>query len=274
MAKTKIRGENQIINGSIKNAQIASDAAITTNKLADGSNFLQRNGSVALTGNLNANSNRIINLGAPSAANDAVRKTDLESLVSGAALIIREVPSGTKDGVNDEFVLDFSPEPGTEQVYLNGLLQNITTDYTINGTTITFVVPPIATDTILVTYLSGDFLVGVPTTNKTIETYSVQTTNANTTTIFEKEIPEGEMESFSVLVYGKGPSNKHYWNNLQFAARRNTSENAVLVGYVVQTEDSENNPTYSATVNINGGNVRVRVTGAASETVNWKCKVI
>lgn len=83
MAVTKIRGNTQIIDGSILNAQISASAAIATSKLADGAEFLLRNGSVALTGNLNANSNRIVGLAAPVDANDAARKADIDFAVMG-----------------------------------------------------------------------------------------------------------------------------------------------------------------------------------------------
>jgi len=83
MAVTKVRGNTQIIDGTIFNAQIAAAANIATSKLADGAEFLKRDGSVALTGNLNANSNKIINLAAPTAANDAARLSDVQAATNG-----------------------------------------------------------------------------------------------------------------------------------------------------------------------------------------------
>jgi hypothetical protein len=83
MAVTKIRGNTQIMDGTIENDQIAAAAGIETSKLADGADFLQRDGSVALTGNLNANSNTIQNLAAPVNDNDAARKVDVDRAVSG-----------------------------------------------------------------------------------------------------------------------------------------------------------------------------------------------
>ena len=83
MAKTQIRGNTQIIDGTIENAQIAAAAAIATSKLADGAEFLKRDGTVALTANLNANSNRIVSLAAPVGDNDAARKIDVDRATAG-----------------------------------------------------------------------------------------------------------------------------------------------------------------------------------------------
>jgi hypothetical protein len=74
MARTQIRGNTQILAGSIENDQIAAAAAIATSKLAEGADFLKRDGSVALQDNLNLGSNRIINLAAPVGDNDAAKR--------------------------------------------------------------------------------------------------------------------------------------------------------------------------------------------------------
>lgn len=63
--------------------------------------------------------------------------------VAGAASFAdREVPTGTINGSNTVFTLAHTPTAGSEHVYLNGLLQTITTDYTITGATITFTTAP------------------------------------------------------------------------------------------------------------------------------------
>ena len=83
MATTKIRGNTQIMDATIGNAQIATDAAIATTKLADGANFLQKDGSVAMTANFDANSNKVINLAEPTNDNDAARKIDVDRATAG-----------------------------------------------------------------------------------------------------------------------------------------------------------------------------------------------
>jgi hypothetical protein len=79
MAITQIRGNTQIKAGTILDAQISASAAIQTSKLAEGAEFLKRDGTVALTGNLNANSNKIVNLAAPVDAGDAVNKGHIDT---------------------------------------------------------------------------------------------------------------------------------------------------------------------------------------------------
>ena len=66
---------------------------------------------------------------------------------------INETPSGAINGSNTGFTTGNTPTVWTVQVYLNGLLQAVTTDYTISGSTITYVVAPIAGDTLRVSYL-------------------------------------------------------------------------------------------------------------------------
>lgn len=109
MARTQIRGNTQILAGSIEDAQISASAAIATSKLAEGVDFLKRDGSVALTGNLNAGSQRIVSLAAPVDPNDAARLQDVQVAALGlkvkrtvrAASTVNLTLSGTQtvDGV-------------------------------------------------------------------------------------------------------------------------------------------------------------------------------
>ena len=72
--------------------------------------------------------------------------------------VTREVPTGDIDGANKDFVLSSIPQSGTEEVYLNGILQNATSnDYSISGATITFVDAPLATYVLLVSYNTSNF---------------------------------------------------------------------------------------------------------------------
>lgn len=72
-------------------------------------------------------------------------------------VVIRETPSGTINGSNTDFVLAAAPMAGTEEVYLNGLLQDAggANDYTISGDTISFNTAPIAGDKIRVSYFNS-----------------------------------------------------------------------------------------------------------------------
>jgi hypothetical protein len=56
--------------------------------------------------------------------------------------------TGTINGTNDEFTLANTVRNGSEAIYLNGLLQVVNDDYTMEGTTVTFVAAPEAGDKI------------------------------------------------------------------------------------------------------------------------------
>lgn len=70
--------------------------------------------------------------------------------------VTREIPTGTVNGSNATFTLANTPTAGTEEVHVNGILQNVGAgnDYTISGATITFLsgAIPQTGDVILVNY--------------------------------------------------------------------------------------------------------------------------
>jgi hypothetical protein len=135
MSQTQIRGNKQIRSGSITNTEIASDANIALTKIEDGVDL--RN-----------------------------RVNDLEN----DSFITREVPSGSVNGSNVTFTLANIPVSGSEQVYLNGLLQDpgAGNSYTIAGSTITFLSAPLSNDEIHVSYATGDYMVA-PAANSSSE---------------------------------------------------------------------------------------------------------
>ena len=125
MAQNQIRG-GQIRSGTIIDEQIAENAEIALSKIATGT-----------------------------ALNDRV--VDLET----DSVVVREVPSGSVNGSNVTFTLANTPVSGSEQVYLNGLLQDPGADnsYTISGAVITFLSAPFSGDEIHVTYATGSYSV-------------------------------------------------------------------------------------------------------------------
>jgi len=83
-------------------------------------------------------------------------KTYIASLggLANANFVVRETPSGSVNGSNTAFVLANTPVVGSEEVYLNGLMQEpgAGNDYTISGATITYLTAPISGDKIRVSY--------------------------------------------------------------------------------------------------------------------------
>lgn len=90
---------------------------------------------------------------AASAASDAADAAASAAAAAAAAGDIQEVPSGTVDGVNTDFVLASVPlaDSGVK-VYVDGLFNRQGSDYTIAGDTITFIVAPATGQLIDVVY--------------------------------------------------------------------------------------------------------------------------
>ena len=60
-------------------------------------------------------------------------------------------PTGDVDGINTAFLLSHAPNPiSSVEVYLNGQLQDLTNDYTISGSTVSFVSAPLTGDRVRV----------------------------------------------------------------------------------------------------------------------------
>lgn len=71
--------------------------------------------------------------------------TDWEELTLKIQHADREVPTGSVNGINRVFILTQTPELQSEHLFLNGILQDPgdDEDYTISGSTITFVDAPL-----------------------------------------------------------------------------------------------------------------------------------
>lgn len=81
MPETTIAGR-QIRDGAITNAKVAAGAAIDSSKLADGANFVKKDGTVAMTGNLDIGNQKVVNLGTPTSNGDATNKSYVDGLIS------------------------------------------------------------------------------------------------------------------------------------------------------------------------------------------------
>jgi hypothetical protein len=74
--------QRQIADGAINDAKVQAGAAIASSKLADGANFIKKDGTVAMTGALNMGSQLITAVQTPSAGTDAANKNYVDTLVS------------------------------------------------------------------------------------------------------------------------------------------------------------------------------------------------
>lgn len=84
------------------------------------------------------------------ADNDGI--LSVQAIPGGASFIDNEIPSGTVDGVNTVFTLANIPTTGSQHIYVNGLRQTPTVDYTISADTITFTVAPVISSNLLADY--------------------------------------------------------------------------------------------------------------------------
>jgi hypothetical protein len=92
MATTQIVNR-QIANGAIDDSKVAAGANIASSKLADGANFVKKDGSVAMTGNLDLGSQRIVNVSTPSGNNDAANKSYVDTQIAALNSIFDTKPS-------------------------------------------------------------------------------------------------------------------------------------------------------------------------------------
>lgn len=84
--------------------------------------------------------------------NKKVDGSQLLTFVGSSSFVDGETPSGLVDDNNTVFTLASTPVVGSVKVYLNGIRMKVTEDYTISGTTLTFVIAPATGDNILVDY--------------------------------------------------------------------------------------------------------------------------
>lgn len=113
MTTTKIHGERQIQDATIKNQQIATDAAIATSKLADGASF--------------AVLSKLVTREVPTGA---MNGTNVTFTLANTPVV----------GTEEVLLNGLAQQAGAGN------------DYTISGVTITYLQAPLATDKLLVSY--------------------------------------------------------------------------------------------------------------------------
>jgi hypothetical protein len=144
MAETQIAGR-QIKDSSIDNAKIAAGANIASSKLADGSNFIKKDGSVAFTGSVSVGNQYITNVASPNNSTDAANKSYVDTLISNLSTLYKYrtvhaastadvligAPSSTLDGHNlvsgDRILLKNQSVQANNGIYIyNGLGYSLT----------------------------------------------------------------------------------------------------------------------------------------------------
>lgn len=146
--------------------RLIKDLAITTAKIADSAITLAKLGALTTKGDLlgfSATHARLpVGTDGQVLEADSTAATGLKWVTGGAGLstsnfVFAETPSGTVDGSNTNFTLANSPSAGSVRVFVNGVRMNAGAgnDYTISGTTITFLTGaiPVTGDLILCDYL-------------------------------------------------------------------------------------------------------------------------
>lgn len=101
MPETTIAGR-QIRDGAITNGKIAAGAGIESSKLADGANFIKKDGTVAMTGNLDVNNQKVVNVGTPTSNGDATSKSYVDGLIAAlpSAYKYRNVHAATTGNID------------------------------------------------------------------------------------------------------------------------------------------------------------------------------
>jgi len=70
----------QIADAAINNRTVAPAAAIDTTKLAEGPNFVKKDGSVPFTGNADVGNNKLVNVGTPTTGTDGANKNYVDGV--------------------------------------------------------------------------------------------------------------------------------------------------------------------------------------------------
>lgn len=74
--------QRQIADGAINDSKIQAGAGIVSTKLADGANFIKKDGTVAMVGALNMGSQLITNVQTPGVSSDGANKSYVDTVVA------------------------------------------------------------------------------------------------------------------------------------------------------------------------------------------------
>lgn len=93
MAGTTQQAQRQIADGAINDAKVAAGAAIASSKLADGSNFLKKDGSVVVTGVLDFGNQQTSNVPSPASSGAIANRGYVDTAIAGLNALFDSKPS-------------------------------------------------------------------------------------------------------------------------------------------------------------------------------------
>ena len=136
--------QRQIADGAINDAKVQAGANIASSKLADGANFIKKDGTVAMTGALNMGSQLITNVLTPSAGTDATNRNYVDTAISSVTSLFTSKGTvrlaTTANGVlltayaNGQTVDGFVLATGERILLKNQTAQSENGIYTVNAT--------------------------------------------------------------------------------------------------------------------------------------------
>jgi hypothetical protein len=177
MKRTYISGR-QIRDGSVQRVDmdvVTTDQAVITKVVAGTNISISSTGVDTGTGDVTVNVNGLADVATSGDFQDLI---NTPSLLENA-LVTRERPTGDIDGTNAVFTLANTPIEGTEEVYLNGILQEsgAGNDYVISGATITFSQAPSVGWKLSANYATGDYIIApAPAPETLVELQDVNVT--------------------------------------------------------------------------------------------------
>jgi len=99
----------------------------------------------------------------------------------------------------------------------------------------------------------------------------VQTTDATVTTLALYTPPDGGVATVRVVVSARRSTGAEAAGYERVATVRRAGGTTTLVGAVTSVHSAEDVAGWDATIDVSGADVRVRVTGVAAVTIDWRC---
>lgn len=122
------------------------------------------------------------------------------------------------------------------------------------------------TDELEIAHAAGSITLGNPS-----KAYaSVQTTDATVTTLMSKTLAEGKAYIIIANIIGKQADTNRASYVRRACVYRPAAGSATLQGSVQDELTVESDASWDCTIDVSGNDVRVRITGVAATTIDWK----